>query len=478
MKGVVSSGSVYTSRAGVFALQEGGNAIDAMIASQLAAHVCEPMLTGFGGAGMATIRFEGEVYAVDMFTTMPGIDRSVAMPIMDNVILDFGTTTQTFTVGGGSIAVPTIPTGLTDIHRRFGTLPLEVLAKPAFKLCNEGFQITKACAYLLNLLKPIILMSQELSDWYITDKGETLKEQEFCKSIEMIQDLKHFLDYKDQFFNIGIYSKGVKTLHNSLLSNIDTDTYKTNISRSIPTQFKNWKIHSPNMPSLGGELIRFYQGWGTLDTSETLHHLTKSYRSIDGSRENYASNINSLGNTTHISTIDELGNAASITTSLGETAGIVLPGTGVAMNNFLGESDVVHPILMKHHGERMFTMCAPVILESENTIFSLGSGGSSRIPSAMIQVINRIINNQSVSDAVNSSRIHPYCTNNLLHEILLEPLRNSEIKQITDDNPNINLSVFDEQSLYFGGVHIAGLKDGVGVGIGDQRRSGCCLIYK
>ena len=155
------------------------------------------------------------------------------------------------------------------------------------------------------------------------------------------------------------------------------------------------------MPSIGGELVRFYQGWGHINPIDTLRHLTTSYLTIDGSREQYASNINSLGNTTHISTVDEYGNAASITTSLGETAGIVLPGTGVAMNNFLGETDVVHPLLMKHPGERMFTMCAPVILESEDTVFSLGSGGSSRIPSAMIQVINRIINHQSITDAVN-----------------------------------------------------------------------------
>ena len=171
MKGVVSSGSIDTSRAGGFAFKHGGNAIDAMIASQLAAHVCEPMLTGFGGAGMATIRFNEEVFTVDMFTAMPGIGSEQPMPMMDTVTLDFGTTTQSFTVGReGAIAVPTIPSALAVIHKRFGSLPLGCLAQPAMRLCRDGFIVSKSCEYLLNLLKPIIDMSEILSKWYTTQE--------------------------------------------------------------------------------------------------------------------------------------------------------------------------------------------------------------------------------------------------------------------------------------------------------------------
>ena len=62
----------------------------------------------------------------------------------------------------------------------------------------------------------------ELSKWYINDEGDTLIENDFCISPEMEQDLEHFLVTKEQFFSSGIYLEGIKTLHNSLISKIDT----------------------------------------------------------------------------------------------------------------------------------------------------------------------------------------------------------------------------------------------------------------
>ena len=90
---------------------------------------------------------------------------------------------------------------------------------------------------------------------------------------------------------------------------------------------------------------------------------------------------------------------------------------------------------MNHPGQRMFTMCAPVILESENKVFALGSGGSSRIASAMIQVIGNIIDEQPISTAVSTSRLHPYCINNSLHEVLMEPFSTSKLSRIRTRKP-------------------------------------------
>lgn len=477
MKGVISSGSDATSAAGAYALQHGGNAIDAMVASQLAAHVCEPMLTGFGGAGLATIRHEGIVYLVDMFTAMPGLGRDAIDYQMEKVVLDFGSTSQAFTVGEGAIAVPTIPQGLSSIHSQFGTLPMNVLANPAKELCRVGFKVSKACSYLLNLLYPIISRSPELSRWYLSRDGKPLKEGEVCKPKEMLADIEHFLSYGEKFFSAGLVKESLKTLHNSLLTKKDFQKYLIHTQISTPIKVNGLHLHLHDLPSAGREIFGAVKPLGISDPNELISKLSDAYLRFNRNSNIHAHHLKNLGNTTHISVADEAGNAASITTSLGETAGIVLPNTGIAMNNFLGEADVAHPILTQQAGNRLLTMCSPVILESQSLLLSLGSGGSSRIPGAILQVINNIIMGTSISEAVRASRFHTNCKDELI-EILHEPISKSTSNTIQIKYPNIPIRSFPEPSLYFGGVHVAGVQDGQIVGAADGRRSGSTVIVR
>ena len=475
MKGAISSGSDATSAAGAYALRHGGNAIDAMVASQLAAHVCEPMLTGFGGAGLATIRHEGTVYLVDMFTAMPGLGRDAIDYQMEKVVLDFGSTSQAFTVGEGAIAVPTIPQGLSSIHSQFGTLPMEILANPAKELCRIGFKVSKACSYLLELLYPIINRSPQLSRWYLSREGLPLKEGELCKPREMLADIEHFLVYGKGFFSKGLVKDSIKTLHNSLLTKIDFEKYSTTIKLSTPIDLDRLQLHLHDLPSSGREILGAVRPLGISDPTDLISKLSDAYLKFNRNSNIHAQKLKSLGNTTHISVADEAGNAASITTSLGETAGIVLPNTGIAMNNFLGETDVAHPILTQQAGNRLLTMCSPVILESKDLLLSLGSGGSSRIPGAILQVINNIIMGSSISEAVCASRFHTKATDELI-EILHEPIPKSLSDIIQIKYPDVPIRCFPEPNLYFGGVHVAGLQNGKIVGAADGRRSGSTVV--
>lgn len=481
MKGVVSSGSLDTSKAGQFAFQQGGNAIDALIASQLAAGVCEPLLTGLGGSGLAMVKFEGQVYNVDLFTVMPGIQQQISnKPIISknlkiqNIDLNFGTASQRFVIGEGTIAVPSVPQGLAMLHKRFGTISLDVLAKPALSLAKDGFTVSGSCSYLIKLLTSIIQQSETMKRWFMPG-GRHLQEGEKCHTPEVYNDIQHFIKTKSRFYTQGIYSDSIKTLHNSIISNIDIGKYNTKITRSVATKYRFGKLHSPIFPSIGGDILRNGLGKGETNNSlSVVRNLSESYIESMNSLPNVVQN--SLGNTTHISTMDDSGNCAAMTTSLGETAGLVLPNTGVVLNNFLGEADVAHPKLMKHPGHRLLTMCTPTILELKDATWVLGSGGSNRIPGILMQIIRKLNQGCTLEEAIVSPRFHTNLDiNGQLKEVLAEHLSQSDEAILRSEFPTIDIKIFNELNLYFGGVHMVGMKRGELKGFGDPRRNGYCL---
>ena len=481
MKGVVSSGSLDTSKAGQFAFQQGGNAIDALIASQLAAGICEPLLTGLGGSGLAMVKYKGQVYNVDLFTVMPGMQQQMSTEgisstktNIQNIDLNFGTTTQRFIIGEGTIAVPSIPQGLAMLHERFGTIPLDILAKPALSLAKDGFTVSGSCAYLIKLLTPIIQQSSTMKKWFMPG-GIHLQEGDKCHTPELYDDIQHFIHSKSEFYKQGIYSESIKTLHNSIFSNSDIENYKVIIKKSHSTKYRFGSLHTPPFPSIGGGILRNGLHKSDENNSSTIiRNLSESY--IE-SMDSLAGVVqNSLGNTTHISTMDDTGNCAAMTTSLGESAGIVLPNTGVVLNNFLGEADVAHPELMKHPGRRLLTMCTPTILETENATWVLGSGGSNRIPGILMQIIRRLNQGCSLKEAIVSPRFHTNLDiDGQLKEILAEQLSESDESLLRLEYPTIDFKIFNALNLYFGGVHMVGMERGELKGFGDPRRNGFCL---
>ncbi len=174
------------------------------------------------------------------------------------------------------------------------------------------------------------------------------------------------------------------------------------------------------------------------------------------------------GFTTHISTVDERGGAVAITHSLGETCGHAVPGTGILLNNFLGESDVAPPDAPRAPGERLYTMCCPTLLERGGEICSLGTGGSSRIRSAVLQGISFLVDHGlGPAEAVALPRAH--VEQGRLH--LESGGRDEpEIAGIREDYPDAVL--FADHHLFFGGLHVVASRGGGFVGAGDARRSG------
>jgi gamma-glutamyltranspeptidase/glutathione hydrolase len=192
-----------------------------------------------------------------------------------------------------------------------------------------------------------------------------------------------------------------------------------------------------------------------------------------------------LGFTTHISTYDAEGNAVGITSSLGETAGLSVGSMGLLLNNFLGEEDVAPSNCMPPIGERLYTMCSPSLLEIEHPGgvqgYILGSGGSSRIRSVIVQGILYLTQGLlglggPIDEIVRAPRIHLE-DGKLRLETFARPAGTVEQVRAACARAGNELLLFDDLNLFFGGLHMAsggvlGLQ-----GAGDPRRSGSVAMF-
>jgi gamma-glutamyltranspeptidase/glutathione hydrolase len=182
-----------------------------------------------------------------------------------------------------------------------------------------------------------------------------------------------------------------------------------------------------------------------------------------------------LGSTTHISTLDSAGNAASVTCSNGTGSGVMAPGTGVHLNNMLGEEDL-NPLGFHRlaPGRRVTSMMAPTLVLREGEVeLSLGSAGSNRIRSAILQVIRNVVDcGMDVADAVRIGRVHYEAE--MLHA---EPGFNPESLDELERR-GYHVVRWRGMNLYFGGAQAVGLEGGSGAmsGGGDPRRGGAVVV--
>ena len=177
--------------------------------------------------------------------------------------------------------------------------------------------------------------------------------------------------------------------------------------------------------------------------------------------------------TTQISVIDASGNLAALSVSNGEGCGYVIPGTGIVMNNMLGEEDLNPGGFHRwRENERMSSMMAPCAVSwPDGRLLALGSGGSNRIRSAMLQVLLHVIDFElPLEEAVHEPRIH-FEDDLLSVEGDIDPER---IRPLLDAYPSHHL--WEGRNMFFGGTHCV-LSAGPGFqAVGDSRRGGAGLV--
>lgn len=484
--GAVAAGSPLTVQAGVAALEMGGNAVDAVVAAQLTACVAEPLLTGLGGSGLATVRMNGKVECIDFFSAMPGIGRdSRPCAPMTTVQIDFGPTSQVFHVGPASVAVPGTPEGIWLLHQRHGRVPMTKLVKPAIDAARAGVLVDACAQVVFELLWPIEQRAHP-SARLVGSDGSHLREGDLCTSPLLAPTLEQFAAEGPEMFRTGDAARALVAAvgDEGRLTLEDLARYRPIIREPLAMDFRGSRVWLPGPPSQGGPMIlhslrAFVQGdLGDPFGADSVDRIARALHEAEVERrkrkpdavfeESFVGSYLGAGYTTHMSAVDCDGNAAALTSSLGESSGICVPETGVRPNNFLGEADVNPPGIRRPPGTRLMTMCSPALVTRGEQIFALGSGGSSRIRSAVLHGILYLVGHGLPLDAVaRAPRSH--VEDGILKTEIFG--RSPEaVAAIRSRTPSPVL--FEHYGMYFGGLHVAGFGRDGPTGAGDPRRSG------
>jgi gamma-glutamyltranspeptidase/glutathione hydrolase len=434
MKGVVAAGHPLTAEAGAGVLREGGNAVDAAVAAVIASFAVESPLTGLGAGGYMMVHAGGETTLIDFFVVAPGLDEVERRAELVPVPVHFDAETeQTFYVGPASCGVPGTAAGLVRALERFGSAPLQELVAPGIRLAREGAPVNAEQAYILEILAPIHERLPGTRELYAPE-GRRLREGETFRFAELAEALERFGAEGAEPFYRGEPAAALSNFvveHGGSIGPGDLAAYEAIERTPIAAPFRGAEVLTNPPPSSGGILIAYGLGllerlgersgpeqlvaaMGAANDLRDLEFAEALYREgmeVDfldpGGLDLAAGDL--LGSTTHISVIDAAGMCACVTCSNGSGSGVLVPGTGVILNNMLGEEDLnprgFHQIAP---GRRVPSMMAPTIVLRDGEIeLGLGSAGSNRIRSAILQTVVRVVEQGlPVAAAIEAPRLH------------------------------------------------------------------------
>lgn len=476
-KAMVVSAREEASKIGIEIMKKGGNAFDAMVATELALAVSYPYAGNISGGGFMVYRLNnGETGALDYRETAP-------MKAYKNMYLDEkGTVIPNLSVDGAlAVGVPGTIAGIFEVHKKFGKLPIEEIMKPVITLAEKGIIVTEKQLNQINENKETI--SKVSGDKTIYSK--TIKIGDTIKYPEMAETLKRIMkNGKDEFYKGETAKKIVAFLKSKggIISMDDLADYHAKWRIPITYNYKNLKIISMSPPSSGGiTLQQIMTMISKYDVSKFEHNsekyiqlLTEAERRAYADRnyflgdpdfvkiptkklldKNYLNSrmksfrwekatkssevghakfsISESNETTHYSIVDADGNAVSVTTTLNGAYGSKLYSEelGFFFNNQMDDFSA-KPGVPNSYGlvgaeansiapqKRMLSSMTPTIVEKNGKLFMvLGTPGGSTIITSVLQTILNVYEyKMTMQDAVNAPRFHHQW---LPDEIMMEP---------------------------------------------------------
>ena len=520
--GMVVSAKIEASQAGISILKQGGNAFDAMIATDLALSVVYPNAGNLGGGGFLVYRLSNSSYGSLDFREKSPSQSTKNMFLDENENEVKGLSTE----GGLSVGIPGTIAGLFKVYEKYATLPLNKLFEPAIKLAEQGYVLTKNQANSLNSNRYKI---NQLNDTILLF-NKTFKEGDLFVNKALANSLKLILkNGRDEFYKGTIGKKIIRYVNskNGILSQEDFENYEAKWRDPLTFKYKDLNIISMGPPSSGGiilaQILKMIEPY---NVNELDHNSLKYIQLlVEAERRSFAdrgkylgdpdfnyipvkellnkeylltrmndfsfekstpSNLISFGQvqmneskeTTHYSIVDKFGNAVSVTTTLNGSYGSKLfpSDLGFFLNNEMDDFSI-KPGIPNMYGliggeinaiepnKRMLSSMTPTIIEKNNNLYLvLGSPGGPTIITSVLQTILNLEDfNFNINKAVNSPRFHHLFLPDLIfHE-------NSSVKNSDMELLKSKGYIFNKKNSVIGRVDAIHVENGLLFGGADKR---------
>jgi gamma-glutamyltranspeptidase/glutathione hydrolase len=462
--GAVVSAHTLASEAGVQILKEGGNAVDAAITTQLVLAVVYPGAGNIGGGGFMVMHLKnGKNISIDYRETAPTKSSR-------DMYLDANGDPQMNLSQNGHLAagVPGTIAGIFSCMK-YAKLPFKKLIQPAIDLAENGFVISEAQAKSFNTAKEDFIKLNTTIPVFVKNNlwkaGDTLIQKDLAKTLKRIRyfGAKGFYEGETARLIVEEMKRG-----HGIITEKDLKDYKAKTRTPIIFNYKDYTIVTMPLPSSGGiileQMMKMIEKRNVaamkFETSRSVQLMTEIERRAYADRANFlgdpdfvkvpvktlvsekylanrmkdyvpnkagdskkitAGNIKESEETTHLSVIDNKGNAVSVTTTLNGSYGskTVVSGAGFLLNNEMDDFSVKPGVPNMYGamgneknaiapGKRMLSSMTPtIVLKNNQPYLVVGTPGGTTIPTSVFQTLIDIIDfKMNINDAVNKPKFH------------------------------------------------------------------------
>lgn len=465
--GMVVTSSTHAAEAGAAILAQGGNAVDAAVATAFAIAVTQPFSAGLGGGAFALVRTpDGEVVALDARETAP------AAATRDMYVKE-GVPERASRHGPLAVATPGFVKGMEVMLERWGSKPLGEVLAPAIALADGGFELSLFQADRINFMGRYITPERFPETHRIqfapaadgrADPGERLVQKDLAKTLRAIA--KHGSKVV-QSGEIGKQIVAHVQKQGGILTLEDLTGYEVKLREPVRGTYRDYEVISFPPPSSGGavllEILNILEGFELGDrgagSSQSLHVIAEAMKLAFADRATYmgdadfvdvptgrliskkyadaqraridpkrASAVEAPGavpddaGTAHLSVTDGKGGAVALTMTINTLygSGITVPGTGIVLNNEMDDFSVApdtpnaYGLIDKRGanavapGKRPLSSMTPTILvQGDDVRMVTGSPGGPRIiTTVLLSILNVLDYGMDVSAAVAAPRFH------------------------------------------------------------------------
>jgi len=514
-RGIVATSQPLAAQAGVSMLLQGGNAVDATIATAAALNVVEPYSTGLGGDAFALVYLSktNELKALNASGRAP---YAASLEVLRN--LGYQEMPET---GIHTVTVPGTLDGWCSLLDKYGTMSLAQVLAPAIELAEHGFPVTEIIGHTWKVNSAKLQSDASAARTYLIDgrapqPGEIVVQPELARTFKKIADGGRDVFYKGEIAEAIV---ACSQENDGLITMQDLNSHTSNWVTPISTNYRGYEVYEcpPNGQGLVVLLaLNILEGYDLqslgYNSPEYLHLLIEAIKLAFADADRYVAdpdfvdiplenllsksyseqrrqlidmnkvrievaNPNTRGDTVYLAVTDKEGNSVSFINSVYQFfgSGVVVGGTGICLQNrgSLFSLQAGHPNCIEPHKRPYNTIIPAMVLKDGNLFLTLGVMGAFMQPQGHIQVLLNIIDfTMDVQSALNAPRFRYIQTNECSFEPGISP---SVVEELV--NKGCRVTELDDPyfQLFGGGQVIMVCPSGALIGGSDPRKDGCAI---